>query len=81
MQVPFSYHDGYLSVHFEANKYQDIKLTPLQEEAVWYTSLLICHLAHIRISLKGNFLNLRFCRDLFFFMSKEFCRVIKVPFD
>ena len=36
MQVPFSYHDGYLSVHFEANKYQDIKLTPLQEEAVWY---------------------------------------------
>ena len=35
MQVPFAYHDGYLSVHFEANKYQDIQLTPLQEEAVW----------------------------------------------
>ena len=35
LQVPFAYHDGYLSVHFEANKYQDIQLTPLQEEAVW----------------------------------------------
>jgi len=34
VQVPFAYHDGYLSVHFEVNKYQDIKLTPLQEEAV-----------------------------------------------
>ena len=34
-QIPFAYHDGYLSVHFEAHKYQDIKLTPLQEEAVW----------------------------------------------
>ncbi|DBB18065.1 hypothetical protein WJX82_011687 [Trebouxia sp. C0006] len=33
-EVPFAYHDGYLSVHFEVNKYQDIKLTPLQEEAV-----------------------------------------------
>ena len=29
------YHDGYLSIHFEANKYQDIELTPLQEEALW----------------------------------------------
>ena len=36
LQIPFAYHDGYLSVHFEAHKYQDIKLTPLQEEAVWY---------------------------------------------
>lgn len=35
LQIPFAYHDGYLSVHFEANKYQDIKLTPLQEEAMW----------------------------------------------
>ena len=35
MQVPLAYHNGYLSVHFEANKYQDIQLTPLQEEAVW----------------------------------------------
>ena len=41
VQVPFAYHDGYLSVHYEANKYQDIKLTPLQEEAVWYDSLRI----------------------------------------
>ena len=29
------YHDGYLSIHFEANKYQDIDLSPLQEEALW----------------------------------------------
>ena len=35
VQIPFAYHDGYLSVHFEAHKYQDIKLTSLQEEAVW----------------------------------------------
>ncbi|KAL3155553.1 hypothetical protein ABBQ38_011107 [Trebouxia sp. C0009 RCD-2024] len=39
-EVPFSYHDGYLSVHFEANKYQDITLTPLQEEAVWAVAKL-----------------------------------------
>ena len=38
--MPFAYHNGYLSVHFEANKYQDIKLTPLQEEAVWYVCTL-----------------------------------------
>ncbi len=29
------YHDGYLTIHFEANKYQDIELSPLQEEALW----------------------------------------------
>ena len=33
--VAIRYHDGYLSIHFEANKYQDIELTPLQEEALW----------------------------------------------
>ena len=33
--IPFEYHDGYLTIHFEANKYQDIELTPLQEEALW----------------------------------------------
>ncbi|KAK9813026.1 hypothetical protein WJX72_007708 [[Myrmecia] bisecta] len=32
---PFEYHDGYLSVYFQSNNYQEIKLTPLQEEAVW----------------------------------------------
>ena len=35
VQIPFAYNDGYLSVHYEANKYQDIKLSTLQEEAVW----------------------------------------------
>lgn len=29
------YHDGYLTIHFESHKYQDIELSPLQHEAVW----------------------------------------------
>jgi hypothetical protein len=36
--VPFEYHDGYLSVHFAAQKYINTagkELTPLQEEAIW----------------------------------------------
>ncbi len=32
---PFVYHDGYLSSHFASPNYQEIKLTPLQEEAIW----------------------------------------------
>ena len=38
--IPFEYHNGYLTIHFEANKYQDIELTPLQEEALWCALLL-----------------------------------------
>ncbi len=34
----FEYHDGFLSVHFQSYNYQETKLTPLQEEAVWYVS-------------------------------------------
>ena len=29
------YHHGYLTIHFESHKYQDIELSPLQHEAVW----------------------------------------------
>ena len=36
------YHDGYLTIHFEANKYQDIELSPLQEEALWCARRLPC---------------------------------------
>ena len=32
---PFEYHDGYLTVHFASANYQQIELTPLQEEAIW----------------------------------------------
>lgn len=32
---PFEYHDGWLSVHFSTANYQEIQLTPLQEEACW----------------------------------------------
>lgn len=35
--IPFEYHDGYLSVYYQSNNYQEIEkeLTPLQEEALW----------------------------------------------
>ena len=35
--VPFEYHDGYLSVYYQSNNYQEVQqeLTPLQEEAIW----------------------------------------------
>lgn len=35
--LPFEYHDGYLSTHFSARKYgvTGRELTPLQQEAVW----------------------------------------------
>ena len=33
--VPFEYHDGYLSVYYQSNNYQEVPLSPLQEEAVW----------------------------------------------
>ena len=36
LNPPFHYHDGYLSVYFQTNYYQEIQLTPLQEEAIWY---------------------------------------------
>ena len=36
---PFVYHDGYLSSHFASPNYQEINLTPLQEEAVWQAPL------------------------------------------
>lgn len=32
---PFEYHDGYLTVHFSTQNYQEIELAPLQEEALW----------------------------------------------
>eukprot|EP00891_Asterochloris_glomerata_P005068 jgi/Astpho2/5068/Aster-x0233 len=38
--VPFEYHDGYLTIHFESHKYQDIELSPLQHEAVWAVATL-----------------------------------------
>ncbi len=37
--MPFAYHDGYLSVHFSLNKYQDINLTDLQTDAMWCVHL------------------------------------------
>ena len=35
---PFEYHNGYLTVHYAINNYLEVKekLTPLQEEAVWW---------------------------------------------
>ena len=35
---PFVYHDGYLSSHFASANYQEIDLTKLQQEAVWWFS-------------------------------------------
>jgi hypothetical protein len=32
---PFVYHDGYLSSHFASSNYQEINLSPLQQEAIW----------------------------------------------
>ena len=32
---PFVYHDGFLSSHFASANYQEIDLSPLQQEAVW----------------------------------------------
>ena len=32
---PFRYHDGWLSIYWQTANYQEIELTPLQEEAVW----------------------------------------------
>ena len=32
---PLEYHEGYLSVHFTNNNYQEMELTPLQQEAFW----------------------------------------------
>ena len=32
---PFEYHNGYLTVHFDTANYQQIKLAPIQEEALW----------------------------------------------
>ncbi|KAK9809629.1 hypothetical protein WJX73_008948 [Symbiochloris irregularis] len=37
LMPPFHYHDGYLSIYFQTNNYQEVEdqLTPLQLEAVW----------------------------------------------
>lgn len=35
LMPPFLYHDGWLSIYWQTANYQEIELTPLQEEAVW----------------------------------------------
>lgn len=47
--IPFEYHDGYLSVYYQSNNYQEVEkeLSPLQEEALWCAIGLWCrHLVH-----------------------------------
>ena len=41
--IPFEYHDGYLSVYYQSNNYQEVEkeLSPLQEEALWCAAA--CH--------------------------------------
>lgn len=41
--IPFEYHDGYLSVYYQSNNYQEVEkeLSPLQEEALWCAA--VCH--------------------------------------
>ncbi|EIE24910.1 Clavaminate synthase-like protein [Coccomyxa subellipsoidea C-169] len=40
--IPFEYHDGYLSVYYQSNNYQEVEkeLSPLQEEALWAVAAL-----------------------------------------
>jgi hypothetical protein len=42
--IPFEYHGGYLSVYYQSNNYQEVPLTPLQEEAVWCARPPNCNL-------------------------------------
>ena len=32
---PFVYHDGYFSSHFAVGNYQELELSPLEQEAAW----------------------------------------------
>ena len=43
LMPPFQYHNGYLSVYFQTNNYQEIELTPLQEEAIWWVLVVITY--------------------------------------